>query len=395
MILVDEAGLLGSPTLSKLLRVADEQQARLILVGDTRQHAGVERGSALKLLEERAGLPVAEVRSIKRQRGAYKQAVEALAQGNVKLGFDKLDRLGWVQEADASELATAYAEAVKDGKQTLVIAPTHAEGELVTDAIRSKLIETGQLGENGHTMTVLRNRSLTEAERGDALSYAPGDVIQFVKHAKGHKAGSRIVVSDASDVPLSLADRFQVYRAVPIDLAVGDRIRITANGVSKDGHALHNGSIFNVKAFTDKGDLKLDNGWVIDRGFGHWTHGYVTTSHASQGKTVDQAFIYQTTASGRATSPEQLYVSASRAREKVTLFTDDKAMLRDMLTKPRHEMTATQLLTPAQQMGRSRQRATLWQRLQRYAAKTAEQARSYARDRVSQLHQHKEAEYER
>ena len=73
---------------------------------------------------------------------------------------------------------------------------------------------------------------------------------------------------------------------------MGDRVRITAGGKTKDGkHRLSNGSLFTVEGFTKRGDIIVDHGWVIDRDFGHLTHGYVVTSHASQGVTVDKVFV--------------------------------------------------------------------------------------------------------
>ena len=73
---------------------------------------------------------------------------------------------------------------------------------------------------------------------------------------------------------------------------MGDRVRITAGGKTKDGkHRLSNGSLLSVEGFTKRGDIIVDHGWVIDRDFGHLTHGYVVTSHASQGVTVDKVFV--------------------------------------------------------------------------------------------------------
>ncbi len=92
--------------------------------------------------------------------------------------------------------------------------------------------------------------------------------------------------------PTELAKRFEVYRPTQLALAVGDRVRVTAGGKTKDGkHRLSNGSLLTVQGFTKRGDIIVDHGWVIDRDFGHLTHGYVVTSHASQGVTVDKVFV--------------------------------------------------------------------------------------------------------
>ena len=100
-------------------------------------------------------------------------------------------------------------------------------------------------------------------------------------------------------------------------LAAGDRLRVTANGKTADGrHRLNNGALYTVQGFTAAGDVVVDNGWVIGRDFGHIAYGYVVTSHAAQGKTVDKVLIGQSHQSLPASDRQQLYVSVSRGREQ-------------------------------------------------------------------------------
>ena len=61
--------------------------ARVLLVGDRRQHRSVTAGEPLKLLEEKAGLKVAEVTEILRQQGDYKKAAKALSEGRTEEGI--------------------------------------------------------------------------------------------------------------------------------------------------------------------------------------------------------------------------------------------------------------------------------------------------------------------
>ena len=107
-------------------------------MGDRKQHRSVSAGEPLKLLEERAGLPVAEVTEIIRQEhGDYNKAAQALSEGRTADGFAELDKLGWVHEISHGGrywiLAQAYLSAMlerkRDGKPmtALVVSPTHAE----------------------------------------------------------------------------------------------------------------------------------------------------------------------------------------------------------------------------------------------------------------------------
>ena len=117
VILVDEASLLGTHDMLKVFGVAEEVNARVILVGDRKQHRSVTAGEPLKLLEQRAGLPVAEVTDILRQQGDYKKAAKLLSEGETELAFDQLDKLGWIKEVPDEDrnqqIAAAYLSAVR------------------------------------------------------------------------------------------------------------------------------------------------------------------------------------------------------------------------------------------------------------------------------------------
>lgn len=384
---IDEAGLLGTRQMARVFDLAGQLDCRVILSGDTRQHGSVERGAALRLLEEQAGLVPAEIRDIKRQKGEYRQAVQALAEGRTEDGFDRLDRLGWIREVGETErykaLAADYVGAVQDGKSALVVSPTHLEGEWITDEIRGRLKQLGRLGDGEQTMLALENANLTEAERRDAVNYAPGDVLVFHQNAKGHTKGERVVVGQGK-LPLSEAARFQVFRPSLLPVAPGDALRVTRNGKTADGrHRLNNGAIFTVKDFDAAGNIRLTNGWTIARDYGHLSHGYVVTSHASQGKTVDHVLIGNSSQSFPASSREQFYVSASRGREGVTVYTDDKEALFDAVSRSDERLSATELISGRQ----LRERAMIAQRVTAHSQRPPEPALAHDRERESLSHE--------
>jgi ATP-dependent exoDNAse (exonuclease V) alpha subunit len=345
---IDEAGLLGTRAMAQVFDLADRIDARVVLSGDRRQHGSVERGAALRLLETEAGLVPAEIRGIQRQKGTYKQAVDALSEGRIQDGFRQLDELGWIREvADADRykaLAADYVAAISAGKSALVVSPTHWEGEQISDEIRFELQRAGKLGEEQHPIPVLANANLTLAQRQNAVNYIPGDVLVFHQNAKGYTKGQRVFVGDAP-LPLDQASRFQVFHRGTLPLAPCEMVRVTRNGKTADGkHRLNNGAIHMIRGFTDSGDLRLTNGWTISREFGHLAHGYVVTSHASQGKTVDRVFIGQSSISEPAASREQFYVSASRGREQAIIYTDSKSALREAVDRTEDRLSATEMV---------------------------------------------------
>jgi conjugative relaxase-like TrwC/TraI family protein len=358
VILVDEASQLGTRDMLQVFDVAKSVAARVVLVGDRRQHRSVTAGEPLKLLEEKAGLRVAEVTEILRQQGDYKKAAEALSEGRAEEGFKELDKLGWIRQVPDDDryqqLAAAYlsaaAEKKRDGtpKSALVVSPTHAEGNRITEAIRDGLRAQGRLGKE-RIVKAWVPAHLTEAEKADPTQYEPGELLQFHQNAKGYKKGSRLIMGEGAEPPTELANRFELYRPTQFALAVGDRVRVTAGGKTKDGKKLSNGSLFTVQGFNRRGDIIVDHGRVIDRDFGHLTHGYALTSHASQGDTVEKVFVAISSQSLPATNERTAYVALTRGKEQAVVFTDDRKELLKAVSRPDDPLSATELSESTQQ----------------------------------------------
>ena len=353
VILVDEASQLGTRDMVRVFDVAERLSARLILVGDRQQHRSVTAGEPLKLLQEKAGLKVAAVTEILRQQGDYKKAAKALSEGRTQAAFEELDKLGWIKQVADSDryqqLADAYLAAVAEKKRAgkiksaLVVSPTHAEADRITGAIRAGLKAQDKLGGERSVQTWIPTH-LTDAQKADATQYEPGDLLQFQQNAPGHTKGSRLIVGEGVSPPTELANRFEAYRPVQVALAIGDRVRVTAGGKTKDGkHRLNNGALLTVQGFTRRGDIIVDRGWIIDREFRHLSHGYVVTSHSSQGMTVDKVFVGISSQSFPATSERTAYVALTRGKEQAVVFTDDRTELLKAVSRPDESMSATEL----------------------------------------------------
>jgi len=264
--------------------------------------------------------------------------------------------MGAVQEADGEtglkQLADDYlsltAEKKKNGelKTAIVVSPTHAQAEKVTDFIRQGLKKAGKITGKEGIYTSLRSLNFTEPEKRDFANYEPGMVVRFQQHRNGFKRGTTAVVESAEPGRVQMktpsgevrtlllkdVDRFEVYFAREIALAKGDKVRITINGETRETRRgavsakseLTNGQLLEVKKLLPGGDIQMTNGFVVPKDHGGLTHGLVVTSHASQVKTMDYAFIAMNSESLLAASREQFYVSVSRGREGVRLYTDDK-----------------------------------------------------------------------
>ena len=106
-----------------------------------------------------------------------------------------------------------------------------------------------------------------------------------------------------------------------------------------------------MRGFAKNGDIELSNGWTVSKDNPFLTYGYVVTSHASQGKTVDRVFIGSSAASSPAASREQFYVSVSRARVK-PLFLPTKRSLREAVSHSDERLSATEMLGPRERRER-------------------------------------------
>jgi conjugative relaxase-like TrwC/TraI family protein len=364
VIWIDEAGLLGARALAQVAALAERENCRVVLSGDTAQHRAVERGDALRLLEQHAGLEAAELKEIWRQKAdSHKAVVADLRAGDLAGAFKRLNKLGMLRELAPEDrheaLAADYVSAVKKGRSALVISPTHAEGGRVTARIRERLKEAGKLRGDEQELLQLKNLQWTDAQRGDALNYQSGMIVQFHQNVAGFRRGERLTVrhcdghgvqvergnGEPALLPVDKAARFQVYESRTIALTVGDMVRISQNGFAQGGQRLNNGDLKQVKGFTKDGDIKLTNGWVIAKDYGNLAHGYCVTSYGSQSKGVDCVFVAESSESFRAAGREQFYVSASRFKEALTIYTDDKGELLGAVSKTSERPSATDLVT--------------------------------------------------
>lgn len=360
---VDEAGLLGTKDMKALLELTTRQNARLILSGDTRQHASVQRGDALRILNTVGGIQAAEVTQIYRQtQSQYRDAVKDLSEGNVARAFEKLDGMGCIKDVDESSIVKDYVEVLKRGKSALVISPTHAQGEKVTEEIRAELRNQGFLGKKEIEVTRLRNLHLTEAEKSDPRAFKPGQVVQFTQNASGFKRGSQWEVSqrtptdvritdggDTRPLPTDKSDRYEVFAKETIPLSKGDKIRITKNGFDADKGRLNNGDLLKVVSVSRRDGIVLQNEISkathrIDKSFLHLAHGHSITSQGAQAKGVDDVFLFQPAATFPATDAKQFYVSVSRGRHMVHIYTDDKKELLRHARNMRERQSALELV---------------------------------------------------
>ena len=180
VIICDEVGLTSNRQGAELLAIAEQHSARVLFLGDSRQHTAVEAGDFLRVLESHSKLHRVELTAIRRQENkAYRAAVRCLAAGAARVGLERLDDLGWVKEGRAGYLRGAVGDFMRlsdDGRnpdRVLAVTPTWAEHEAFTAELRTRLKAIGALGpgENDHRPRALEmdrdpNRERQELSAG-------------------------------------------------------------------------------------------------------------------------------------------------------------------------------------------------------------------------------------
>jgi hypothetical protein len=266
-------------------------------------------------------------------------------------------------------LSERHLEAVKAAKTSLIASPTHAEARIVADAVRKELRAAGVIGAEEQTFTRLENLNWTLGEKMDPVHYLPGQVVEFHRITKGiarggtrepkflsgeqwhvkWREGNRVIIERngaEKELPLPQAEHFSAYRTERLALSVGDRVRITKNFMVRDmegKHRCRNNDVHTVTAIDENG-IRLSNGVPLRRGDWHLDQGLVVTSHAAQGKTVDQVLVSVPIRAFSQVNQAQWYVSLSRARSAMYVFTDSVSALKEAVIRRSDRLSAHELI---------------------------------------------------
>jgi len=166
LLVIDEASMLSVPQMLWLVKHASENNSRVLLAGDSAQHRSVERGDALRILEQSGSVRYTELLQTQRQKvPALKAAIEDLKAGRLQAGWEKLENHGVIKEiTDSSALRERAVEqhlkALRAGKTSLMISPRHEEARKVASVVRERLKAEGAVGAEDYTVVVLRHMDL-------------------------------------------------------------------------------------------------------------------------------------------------------------------------------------------------------------------------------------------
>ncbi|MDQ2926260.1 MAG: Ti-type conjugative transfer relaxase TraA, partial [Acidobacteriota bacterium] len=284
VLVIDEAGMVGSRQLERIVSEAADRGAKVVLVGDAEQLQPIEAGAAFRAIAERVGYQ--ELSGIRRQQEEWqREASGDFARGEPGRAFDRYQEHGSIHLAEnrnqaKEELIKNWAEyraaqgEKKTGKAALILAHTRADVRELNLQARAILKERGELGKENR-VEVARELAAEDGtislERGERY-FAQGERVMFLKNDRelGVKNGSLGTVAAVNK----------------------DSMRVVLDGPER-----------REVSFDLKDYAALD-------------YGYAATVHKAQGATVDQTFVLGTPGMDR----HLAYVGMTRHRESVEVY---------------------------------------------------------------------------
>jgi len=361
LYMVDESSLASTKQMRDFLEKIGPQD-KVLLIGDTRQHQGVDAGKPFEQLQQ-AGMKTAQLDQIVRQKDPeLLKAVEHLSRNETAIGIQLLQQQGRVTEIVDEEkrieaIAKSYAARPEN---TIIVSPDNASRRQINQAVRRELQALGTLEKDNHSMRVLAPRSdMTGADRAWAARYQAGDVLHYIRGSKdlGIERGSyaAVVATNPNENLLTVRRQdgeqitydparlrgISAYREIEREFAVGDRLQWTAP--SKD-LGVANRDLGTVQQIDREGKITVrmdgskEKSVVFDpRQMRHFDHGYAVTSHSSQGLTAERVLVNMNTE----VHPELInnrfaYVSVSRASHDAQIYTNNATSLAEILS---HDVT--------------------------------------------------------
>jgi len=359
LYMVDESSLASTQQMRDFLNKVGLQD-KVLLIGDTRQHQGVDAGKPFEQLQE-AGMATAQLDQIVRQKPNPEllEVVEHLSKDETAIGVQMLEQQGRITEIkDAQQRIEAIAKSyTAHPENTIIVSPDNASRRAINQAVRQELQTLGVVNSQDHSMRVLTPRNdMTGADREWANRYQAADVLHYTRGSKEHgiepRSYAQVVTTNAKEnlVTVRKQDGQQVtydpsrlrgiaaYREIEREFAIGDKIQFTA---PQRDFQVANRDLGTIQQIGEDGKISVRMDGPKDRivrfdaaEMRHFDHGYAVTSHSSQGLTSERVLVNMDTE----VHPELInsrfaYVSVSRASHEAQIYTNDAASLTGKLSQ--------------------------------------------------------------
>lgn len=367
LYMVDESSLASTQQMHDFLQKIGPQD-KVLLIGDTRQHQGVDAGKPFEQLQE-AGMRTAQLDQIMRQKDPdLLKAVEHLSNNETAIGIEMLSQQGRITEiVDPQQRVAAIAkEYASHPDNTLIVSPDNASRRAINQAVREELQALGVVDKADHSMRVLAPRNdMTGADREWASRYETGDVLHYTRGSKEHGIEPRsyaqvVTINPAENLVTVRKDDGQrvtydpsrlrgiaAYREIVREFAIGEKIQFTAPNRDLQ---VANRDLGTIQQIDSHGKISVRLDGPKDRivrfdahEVRHLDHGYAVTSHSSQGLTSERVLVnMDTEVHPELISSRFAYVSVSRASHDAQIYTNNAASL---IGKLSHDVSKASAVT--------------------------------------------------
>jgi conjugative relaxase-like TrwC/TraI family protein len=363
VLLIDEAGMVSSQQMERLIRKAQALDSRLILVGDIKQLSAVESGAPFRLLHERSELKTVAIEANVRQRVPHLfDAASLAAQHRTNEALKRLEHCDCIEEIpDPAQRNQAVVEQYlnrepREQAQTLILCDTNQDRRDITTQIRAAYIEQDILGSEQTQISILYPKRLDRQAIAQGYNYSVGDVIRLQRPTQqfpdlyyrvlGLKDATLLLKDregNRHEMPLHQYKEREVFDCQPLELRVGDRLRFTRNHRERNQT---NGQPYTIEALNPDHTIEIrtkgQRYTVTPDQLLHSDYAYCRTVYSAQGWTSAEAIW----APGQNPGQEQTYVALTRARESLKILTLDRAALGISVEQSRAQENATDLVEP-------------------------------------------------
>jgi conjugative relaxase-like TrwC/TraI family protein len=230
LYLLDESSLASTKQMRAFLDKIQPQD-RVLVIGDTRQHQGVDAGRPFEQMQD-AGMRTSQLDQIMRQKDPeLLKAVQHLATGKTVEGVRMLGDQGRITEVkDGNERIAAIArDYVARPENTIVVSPDNRSRQAINQAVRTELHAIGALADDDREFRTLTHRSdMTGADREWAARYQPGDILKYTSGSKLHgierDSTARVISTNGRDnlPPSDAGTRAMILAASAERLAISN-----------------------------------------------------------------------------------------------------------------------------------------------------------------------------
>ncbi|HGD3628315.1 TPA: conjugative transfer relaxase/helicase TraI domain-containing protein [Enterobacter hormaechei] len=385
VFLIDESSMAGNQDTAALFQAIASGGGRAVSMGDIDQFEAVDVGAPFKLMQERSPMDVAIMKQIVRQKDLQlRGAVHDIIDNRIDAALQRIetqpaDRVARsasaaLPESAIQETETPVSDIVADWKdrtpearsRTLIIAQLNADRKAINAGIHAALAARGELGEKAIKVPVLDKITHTRHEFNKTEAWEAGMVVKrgdrYQDVVAVDRNGRTVTVRDEEGKIALISPKelitgdVQLFRRSEMEVRSGDLLKFTATDREQGQMANQR---YTVESVSEEGNIHLkgENGRVTInpekvRAQQHIDYGWAVTGYGAQGASSDYVIALEGTKDGRKAlaSRRAFYISASRVKEHVQIYTDGKEdWVKAVKTPERDIKTAHDALAPETQ----------------------------------------------